>query len=180
MPINYSKGKIYKLVNDVNDEIYVGSTTQTLKQRLNTHKGLSKIHPNRHVYSKLNEVGWKNVHIILLEEVESSNAYQLLERERYWYDLLRPTLNKNCPNRSKQEWYNDHPDYDKQYRIDHADAIKQYRLDHALKISNWFKSEKHCSVCDCSITRRNYASHLKSKKHLYNSDPLNYVSVIFS
>ncbi len=28
MPVNYQNGKIYTIVNDVNDTIYVGSTTQ--------------------------------------------------------------------------------------------------------------------------------------------------------
>ena len=32
---NYSKGKIYKIYND--DLIYIGSTTQTLEQRLKDH-----------------------------------------------------------------------------------------------------------------------------------------------
>ena len=36
---DYSKGKIYKMLNTIDDEIYVGSTIETLRQRMATHRG---------------------------------------------------------------------------------------------------------------------------------------------
>jgi len=30
---DYSKGKIYKILNNIDDDIYVGSTTETLGQK---------------------------------------------------------------------------------------------------------------------------------------------------
>jgi hypothetical protein len=36
-PHDYSKGKIYKLWSPSTDKVYIGSTIQTLKRRLNTH-----------------------------------------------------------------------------------------------------------------------------------------------
>jgi hypothetical protein len=36
---DYENGKIYKLVNEVDDEIYIGSTTVRLCNRKSKHKG---------------------------------------------------------------------------------------------------------------------------------------------
>jgi hypothetical protein len=43
MPINYQLGKIYKIMNNINDEIYVGSTCEPiLARRLAGHVGKYK------------------------------------------------------------------------------------------------------------------------------------------
>ena len=34
---NYQNGKIYKIINDIDDKIYIGSTTSLLCQRLAGH-----------------------------------------------------------------------------------------------------------------------------------------------
>ena len=38
MPSDFSKAKIYKINNDFNDDVYVGSTCNTLVKRFSTHK----------------------------------------------------------------------------------------------------------------------------------------------
>jgi len=38
---DYSTGKIYKIVNGIDNEIYIGSTIQTLKKRLSDHRWLA-------------------------------------------------------------------------------------------------------------------------------------------
>ena len=35
---DYSKGKIYKILNTIDDEIYIGSTCETLGQRMSKHR----------------------------------------------------------------------------------------------------------------------------------------------
>lgn len=42
----YKNGKIYRLVNSVDDEFYVGSTCLPLAKRKSTHKSEAKKHPN--------------------------------------------------------------------------------------------------------------------------------------
>ena len=42
----YSKGKIYCIRNSLNDDIYIGSTCQTLRQRMALHR-YDSIKPNR-------------------------------------------------------------------------------------------------------------------------------------
>ena len=35
---NYQEGKMYKIYNTVNDEIYIGSTTRKLSERMAEHR----------------------------------------------------------------------------------------------------------------------------------------------
>lgn len=104
----YNNGKIYKLVNSVDDAIYIGSTCMPLAKRKSDHKKKAKEKPNRHVYQHLNNIGWDNVRIILIESVQAFNKDQLLQREQHYIDLLKPFLNKrlavckDCPHGKKQ------------------------------------------------------------------------------
>lgn len=72
-------GYIYKIVNDVNDKIYVGETARTLDVRFNEHcfdkRSTSKIH------KAIKEIGWQHFKIIEIEKVSLDKLY---EREAYW------------------------------------------------------------------------------------------------
>ena len=101
--MNYQNSKIYKLVNTVDNEIYIGSTCSTLAKRKGGHKSKARRNPNRRVYQHLNRVGWNNISIILIESVSAFNKDQLRLREQYYIDLLNPSLNSdsayvNCPH----------------------------------------------------------------------------------
>ena len=102
MTTRYSRGKIYKLVNSVDDKIYIGSTCIRLSQRLHQHKSTARIKPAQ-VHRHLNTIGWDNVRIILIENVIAETKDQLLQREQHYIDLLNPSLNKHsayvhCPH----------------------------------------------------------------------------------
>ena len=92
MTNRYHISKIYKLVNDIDDEIYVGSTVQALSKRKGNHVSLAKS-KNTVVYSHLNAIGWDNVRIVLIEEIKCENNEQLLMKEQHYMDLLKPSLN---------------------------------------------------------------------------------------
>ena len=90
---NYENSFVYKLVNSVDNKIYIGSTTQALSKRLGEHKNMARRKPNRNVYAHLVSVGWENVRIILIESVTAFNKDQLRAREQHYIDLLKPDLN---------------------------------------------------------------------------------------
>jgi hypothetical protein len=52
--------------------------------------------------------GWDNWSMILIEYYPCNNGIEARARERYWYEFLNASLNRNCPNRSnaesKKEW----------------------------------------------------------------------------
>ena len=53
MSQDFNKGKIYKITNDYNDDIYVGSTTQPLCKRMAAHKNKFKFKPHYKLYMKM-------------------------------------------------------------------------------------------------------------------------------
>jgi len=91
----YSKGKIYKLVNSVDDKIYVGSTCCVLSKRLYGHKKTAKEIPH-YGHRHLNKIGWDKVRIILIENVNVETKDELIMREQHYIDTLKPKLNKQC------------------------------------------------------------------------------------
>jgi len=98
----YQNGKVYKLVNCVDDKIYIGSTCARLSKRFYEHKQMAKIRPT-YVHKHLNSIGWENVRIILIENVIAETKDQLLIREQNYIDELKPELNKHaayahCPH----------------------------------------------------------------------------------
>ena len=64
----YQEGKIYKIVSDVSDEVYYGSTCKTLTERLKKHVG------NFNCFIKNHPTDYKD---ILRSKKRSSNADRL-------------------------------------------------------------------------------------------------------
>lgn len=125
----FSNGKIYRLVNNVDDEVYVGSTVQTLAKRKGGHKTDARRCPDFKVYKHLNNIGWDNVEIVLIENYSCNCKDELKARERYWIDEIKPSLNKIVPLRTFKEYYVDNQDklkeYQKSYREANKDKIQE-------------------------------------------------------
>jgi group I intron endonuclease len=93
----YSKGVIYRIVNDINDDFYIGSTTTTLSRRMASHRGSLKVEKKTsRLYRMMRELGQEHFRIVLVEEYPCQNKQQLIQREEYWRTELRPTLNSYC------------------------------------------------------------------------------------
>ena len=84
-------GKIYRLVCDDPNLVYIGSTTQTLNQRLSGHKkGFEKCKSD-----KLFEVG--GVRIEMIEQLDFNNRWEMENRESYMILNTDNTTNKRPP-----------------------------------------------------------------------------------
>ena len=143
---NYQNGKIYKLVNSVNDKLYIGGTCMSLAQRKSNHKSKAKVKINRPVYKQLNEIGWINVSIILIEDYPCDNKDSLIKREQYWIDELKPVLNFHPaykPLDKLGEWYREH-----------KQEVKLYR------------SARIICECGMDIRRGDKVRHTRSQNHL--------------
>ena len=91
--VNYRLGKIYKLVSDVDNHKYIGSTCQALSKRLCDHRSKARTKRKRKVYKHFNEIGWDNVRIVLIERYPCNDRDELLQREDYHRQLRKPDLN---------------------------------------------------------------------------------------
>jgi hypothetical protein len=78
---------VYKICNDVNDLIYVGTTTRTLKIRFSEHIRDSRRHRciKRPLYQAMSSIGCEHFFILPLEECLDSDRFQ---RESYWVKTL--------------------------------------------------------------------------------------------
>jgi hypothetical protein len=161
---SYELTKIYKITNDINDKIYIGATTyQYLCNRLNVHKQHTKDNSNRRNSPMNNEMkllGVEHFKIELIENFPCSNKKEMVEKEQYYIDLLKPQLNKF---RSIED-----PEYEKKRYI----RDKDKRL--LLSKNNYNKNKEKIAekgkvkfTCECgSICRISDKSrHLKSNKH---------------
>jgi len=108
--VNYANGKIYRLVNNVDEKYYIGSTCNPLHKRKNGHKRDAVKSPEQPVYKHLNIIGWDNVEIILIESYPCNSKAELEARERYWIELMKPVLNKVIPTRTPKERYQATPE----------------------------------------------------------------------
>src|SRR5690349_20939148 len=98
--------KVYKIVNDETDEIYVGSTKQSLAKRWGSHKSLYLGHKDGQCKSSIlfDRYGIENCSIILIAEYDVENREQQLMKERLHYDALKPFIvNKNRPYVTQEE-----------------------------------------------------------------------------
>ena len=173
MTERYAHSKIYKLVNDVDDEIYVGSTCMPLRKRLNSHRRCARSKPRLPAYDHLDEIGWDNVHIVLLKEYNLENKEEILAKERHWYDKLKPELNRYRPRVSQEERVEERREYDAAYYETNADKIKErgreYHAANADRRNDYLRRyRRQRLVCECggSYLERTKDRHLKTKKHL--------------
>jgi hypothetical protein len=92
--MDYTNGKIYKIVNDVNDEIYVGSTCQRLSKRMVDHRAKAKQKIILcGLYNMMNTIGVEHFKIVLIENYSCNGKEELHAREEHFRNELRATLN---------------------------------------------------------------------------------------
>lgn len=89
---NYNESKIYKIISEYTDEIYIGSTTIDLNKRLSIHKN-DYIRWEKNKFHYINSFqliqygdGYK---IELLESYPCNNNKELTDRENYWINQFR-------------------------------------------------------------------------------------------
>ena len=89
--VNYENGKIYMIVNSINDKIYIGSTSTELRYRLRRHKNVAKLtdrkrNPNFYNDFRDNLECFK---IILIENYPCQSKKELEKRE---YEIIQQKI----------------------------------------------------------------------------------------
>ena len=167
---DYQKGKIYKLVSDHTDEIYIGSTIQKLSQRLGTHASDFREGKNKCTCKHMFDLG--KVKIVLIENCPCNSKEELLKRERHYIETM-VCVNKTIPGRSKAEYLQDNKEEisktKKEYNLKNKDKIKEIKKEYYLKnIDKIKESRKLKIICDCGldVNKNHISRHIKTKKHL--------------
>ena len=124
----FYNSKIYKIIDNTNDNVYIGSCCSSLKTRLSKHKcsyemflfnniKSFEIIKNKDYIKSFDIIFNNNYKIELLEDCNVKTKEELFERERYYIEN-NECLNKNT-DINYEQYYNDNidkiNDYQKEY-----------------------------------------------------------------
>jgi len=157
--VNYSNGKIYKILDLTNGNFYIGSTTKTyLSQRLEKHRTYYKayLNGNPKYISSMEILHNEDYKILLLENFSCNSKDELTAREQYWMDILRCDKMVNKHN-AKGLNIEKKKEYDKKYREDNKDK----RVETTRK---WRQKNKiQCDRCNSVVNPDYYKKHRETK-----------------
>ncbi len=188
---DYSQGKIYKLISNHTDLIYIGSTAQKyLSQRKRGHICYYNDYLNGkgRCVSSFEIIKFGDCQIFLIESFPCDNKDELQTREQYWIEKYKDIcvnkykahngISRNMPKDERKVLY------DKQYRNNNKEQIaeikkqwrennkqkileykKEYRNKNKEKINEKKRNNKIVCVCGSEVIKDNLARHKRSVKH---------------
>ena len=158
MKVDYSQAKIYKITNDFNTDIWIGSTCDTLVKKFSVHKAdaIRNLRKDCILHNHIREYGFDRFRIQLIEDFPCEDLYQLRQRQGHYIRELK-AINK----------YAD----DKDYREKNREHIKERYKEYSQKpeVKERIKersSETVVCECGCSLRRDSLLRHQKTKVHL--------------
>ena len=150
-----NKGIVYKI--EVGDELYIGSTEQTLCARQGSHNRDLKQFPHRKLYKSCIDNGIDKIKCWWVADIVFNSYAERRAIEETYRKELNAKLNSNRCYISLEEKKEEKKEYDKKYRIDHKEEIskvkknyddehkedkKQYRIDHKEEIKKYYLDHK--------------------------------------
>ena len=180
--MGYDKAKIYQIVNDISDDIYIGSTCQPLSKRMAEHRASMRSNRDKNVklYQKMNEIGVEHFRIELIKECHCENIEQLRAIEGKYIREMG-TLNRQVAGRTHSEYckeFKERYEPTKQnYRENNRDLLNEknrtYYNDrkeeicekHRQKYNEMTRVKIICDVCGGVHNKKNTPKHIRTKKH---------------
>ena len=188
--LKYLNGKIYKLIDNTNGDVYIGSTCLSLKERLKGH--VDKYNENRKKNGKGNSsydiIKNNDYKIELLENFPCKLKQELLIKEREYIEntkcinILRPIITYQEMLDNDKKWKKNNKDKVKIYGQTkyekHKDKILESRKIYYEANKDKIKERKsvkiQCDICNSTITRGILAQHKRSLKcKNYKKDNIN-------
>ncbi len=180
---DYSKGKVYKLVSNQTDKVYIGSTIQPLAKRKGCHIATYKGYQEgkfKYVTS-FEIIKYGDCDIVLLENVNCESKDQLHARERHYIESM-DCVNKIIPTRTIKEYIADNAEklkeIQKQYYAKNAEKfkeiLKRYRANNADKIKEKQKRYRAKNADKIKEKQKRYrannADKIKEKQKWYRAN----------
>jgi len=160
---DYSEGKIYRIVCNVTNEQYIGSTKEKyLSRRLQRHKHHYKeyLKTGKRYMTSFPIIKREDFEIILLEKYPCDSKLDLEKRERYYIEN-NDCVNKKVPTRTAKEERKAEPE--KYKEID-----KKWNTKKKEK-----QKEKYKCECGSTLIKHHKARHERSQKHIDYIDKSN-------
>lgn len=92
------KSFVYRIINSLTEDVYVGSTVQTLHNRFKAHKSNARLGKPGKLYDHMRLHGIDHFSIELIEECDIEHVEELGLKERHYHSSMRPSLNMKSPN----------------------------------------------------------------------------------
>lgn len=146
----FQYGKIYKLISPQTNNIYVGSTINSLSRRLSNH--IYHYKENLYYMTSYELLKYHDVKIVLIETYPTTSKYMLNLRERYWIEKLK-SVNKIIPTRTKREYF-------KLYQQINKITLKIYKR-------NYYLNNREKSKLQGKIYNQKNQGKIKEYKRLY-------------
>ena len=143
----YTTAKIYKIVDNTNNNVYYGSTTKTLEHRLRLHLSNYKQFLKGKINFRTSFMILKNndYAIHLVENYPCNNNKELQLRESFYIQ------NNECVNFSMTDKIN---------KVYHAEWLDK------IEIAKQYTNRKSTCACGGTYTASHKSQHSKSKKHI--------------
>lgn len=162
---NYENGKIYKLTDNTNNNVYIGSTIQTLNRRLQKHvsdyKGILKGW-RKAVCASYDIIKNDNYKIELIVNYPCNNKRELEKKEQEYIDIYE------CINITKA--YVDTKKYGEEWRKNNKQLIKQLNKEYQknnkdkclLKAKEYYKNNKDICLLKAKEYRKKNIENIKA------------------
>lgn len=163
----YHHAKIYIIRSDNTDNVYIGSTTQSLKERLRCHiKDFKGFRNGKYQYvSSFKVMEFGDFLIELIENVCVENEKELLRIEGEYQRKNQNKVNIRIAGRTELEYRNDNKEKIKQYS-------DNYRLNNKPKINESNKEYRYKNKELRNENQKKY--YLKNKDKINEKKKLNY------
>ncbi len=192
MPLDYSKGQIYVIRNTLNDNVYVGSTTQTISRRWAEHMRSMRRKKTKHykIYRAIEDLGIDNFYIEFVEAWPCENKGQLCAREGHYIrqmdsvkngynDVVAGRTHKEC-NAICRERIREKCQSDNEYRENRLKKIREYQRERYRSDENFrevvsertreYRQRKKQMIKDRKSSNEYRENRRKKDKERYHSD----------
>lgn len=78
-------GRIYRIINDIDNEAYIGSTTQRLSVRMGAHRRNARNGSKRPMYVHMRKIGIQHFKIFLLQHIDNCTKEELKALEHQYF-----------------------------------------------------------------------------------------------
>ena len=172
--VNYQNGKVYRIISNQTDRVYIGSTAATLSKRMAEHRSghrsyLAGIGART---SSSDIVQYDDATIVLVEDCPCENKEQLWARERFHVENTPNCVNERIPGRT-------HAEYAAVNKVAIAAWQATYRAENKEALARYGKARYEANkdairergavivVCECGagVQRSSLWLHRKSKRH---------------
>jgi len=158
MENKYHRGKIYKIVSNDTDKVYIGSTVQSLAKRIGGHRCDYRRYLKGNFYKVMSFdiVCFPDAKIYLIEDFKCESKNELERRERHHIESME-CVNKCIPGRTMSEYYQANKTKIKEYYQKNKEKI-------SIREKEYNKKKVECNICKSFVRKDGLKRHQKTIK----------------